>query len=257
VIDSKGVAAAPLASNAARGIVQAGFVCGVAFVAASAINGCVHGQDWRSDLVRTLVIGGSAVLVLAVAGSLGIRVLLRSRLPAEIARGNLAAGVAAGAHYAATGLIVAECFYGDYDARQLGISVAFFDIAQVTLHVFLMLFRSLTLYAEDQEIIGENVAAALSYAGAMLALAVIVGHAAQGDFAGWEVSLRGYVMALASALVLYPVRQLVVQTLLLRQPFALRGGALDRLIAQERNVGVSAVEGVSYLAAAFLLAGIA
>jgi uncharacterized membrane protein YjfL (UPF0719 family) len=250
------VAAAPLASNAARGIVQAGFVCGVAFVAASAINGCVHGEDWRSDLVRTLVIGGSAVLVLAVAGSLGIRVLLRSRLPAEIARGNVAAGIAAGAHYAATGLIVADCFYGD-DVQQLGVSVAFFVIAQVTLHVFMMLVRSLTLYAEDQEIIGDNVAAALSYAGAMLALAVIIGHAAEGDFAGWEVSLRAYVVALASALVLYPVRQLVVQTLMLRQPFALRGGALDRLVAQDRNVGASAVEGVSYLAAAFLLAGIA
>jgi uncharacterized membrane protein YjfL (UPF0719 family) len=251
------VAAAPLASNAARGIVQAGFVCGFAFVAASAINGCVHGDDWRSDLVRTLGIGGSAVLVLAAAGSLGIRVLLRSRLPAEIARGNVAAGVAAGAHYVATGLIVADCFSGDYDVRQLGISAAFFVIAQVTLHVFLMLFRSLTLYADDEEIIGDNVAAALSYAGAMLAIAVIVGHAVAGDFAGWEVSLRAYVVALASALVLYPVRQFVVQTLLLRQPFALRGGALDRLIAQERTVGVSAVEGVSYLAAAFLLAGIA
>jgi hypothetical protein len=57
----------------------------------------------------------------------------------------------------------------------------------------------------------------------------------------------------ASALVLYPVRQLVVQTLMLHQPFALRGGGLDRLVAQERNVGVSAVEAVSYLAAAVLL----
>jgi len=44
---------------------------------------------------------------------------------------------------------------------------------------------------------------------------------------------------------------------MLRQPFALRGGALDRLVAQERNVGVSAVEAVSYLAAAVLLTEIA
>jgi len=57
--------------------------------------------------------------------------------------------------------------------------------------------------------------------------------------------------------VLYPVRQLGVQTLMLRQRFVLRGGALDRLVAQERNVGVSAVEAVSYLAAAVLLTGMA
>jgi uncharacterized membrane protein YjfL (UPF0719 family) len=135
--------------------------------------------------------------------------------------------------------------------------VVFFVIAQATLHLFLVLFRWMTLYAEDEEIIGENVAAALSYAGAMLAIAIIVGHAAEGDFEGWSASLQAYGLALLSALVLYPVRQLVVQTLLLRQPFALRGGGLDRLVAQERNVGVSAVEAVSYLAAAFLLTGVA
>ncbi|OLC49305.1 MAG: hypothetical protein AUH82_00750 [Chloroflexi bacterium 13_1_40CM_4_65_13] len=242
--------------NAARGIVRVGFLCGVAFITSSAIQGCVHGQDWRADLLWTTVFGGCAVLLLAVVGSLGIRVLLRSRLPREVARGNVAAGIAAGGHYAATGLIIAGCLYGD-DLGTLGVSVVFFVIAQATLHLFVILFRSLTVYADDQEVMGENVAAALSYAGATVAIAVIVGHAAEGDFAGWGPSLRAYALALVSALVLYPVRQLVVQTLFLRQRFALRGGGLDRLIAHEHDVGVSAVEAVSYLAAAFVLTGIA
>jgi uncharacterized membrane protein YjfL (UPF0719 family) len=225
-------------------------------VATAAIRGCVHGEDWRADLLWTVVFGGSALVLLWAAGSLGIRVLLRSHLPGEIARGNLAAGVAAGAHFASTGLIIARCLYGD-DLATLGISIVFFVLAQATLHLFVVLFRTLTLYAEDEEILGENVAAALSYAGAMLAIALIVGHAVEGEFEGWAVSLRSYVVALASVLVLYPVRQLAVQTIMLRQPFALRGGALDRLVAQERNVGASAVEVVSYLAAAILLTGIA
>jgi len=243
-------------SNASRGIVRAGFLCGTAFIAIAAIRGCVHGEDWRADVLWTVVFGGSALLLLWAAGSLGIRVLLRSQLPGEIARGNLAAGVAAGAHYAATGLIIARCLYGD-DLETLGISVVFFVIAQATLHLLVLLFRRLTLYAEDQEIMGENVAAALSYAGAMLAIAIIVGHAVEGDFEGWSVSMKAYAIALASALVLYPVRQLGVQTLLLGQRFALRGGALDQLVARERNVGASAVEAVSYIAAAVLLSGIA
>ena len=160
------------------------------------------------------------------------------------------------ADFAATGLIIAKCFYGD-DVATLGISVVFFVIGQATLHLFVVLFRLLTLYAEEQEIEGENVAAAVSYAGAMIAIALIVGHATEGDFAGWGISLRAYGVALVSALVLYPVRQLGVQTLLLRKRFALRGGDLDRLVAQERNVGASAVEAVSYLAAAILLTGLA
>lgn len=241
--------------NAARGIVRAGFVCGAAFVVVSAIDGCVHGEDLRADVLWTAVFSASALVCLAVAGSLGVRLLLRSRLPVEIARGNVAAGVAAGAHYAATGLVIARCLYGD-DVKTLGISIAFFVIAQVTLHLVMILFRTLTLYADDEEILGENVAAAVSYAGAMLAIAIIVGHAAEGTFEGWGPSLRAYFVALASSLALYPTRQFVVQTLLLRQPFALRGGALDRLIAQDRDVGASAVEAVSYVAAALLLTGI-
>jgi uncharacterized membrane protein YjfL (UPF0719 family) len=242
-------------TNAARGIVRAGYLCGAAFVVVSVVQGCVHGEDLRADVLWTAVFGTSALVVLWAAGAAGIHVVLRSHLPAEIARGNLAAGVAAGAHFAATGLIAAECFYGD-DVRTLGISIVFFVIGQVTLHLFVLLFRTLTLYAEDQEIRGENVAAALSYAGAMLGIALIVGHAAEGDFEGWSTSLRSYVVALGSALVLYPVRQFGVQTLLLRKPPALRGGALDRLVAQERNVGASAVEAVSYVAAAILLTGL-
>jgi uncharacterized membrane protein YjfL (UPF0719 family) len=242
--------------NAARGIVQAGYLCGAAFVIAAAFRGCVHGEDLRADVLWTAVFGGSALVLLWAAGGVGIRVLLRSRLPAEIERGNLAAAIAAASHFAATGIIIARCLYGD-DLATLGVSIVFFVIAQATLHLFVILFRTLTLYAEDQEIIGENVAAAVSYAGAMLAIALIVGHAVEGDFEGWTVSLRAYVVALASSLVLYPVRQIAVQMVILRQPFTLRGGALDGLVAQQRNVGVSAIEAVSYVAAAVLLTGVA
>ena len=246
---------ASLENNAARGIVRAGFIAGAAFVVTSAIRGCVHGEDWRADLLWTAVFGGSALILFAAIGFLGVRVLLKSRLPAEVARGNVAAGVAAGAHLAATGIIVASCFYGD-DVGTLGISVVFFLIAQITLHGLVILFRTLTQYADDEEVMGENVAAAVSYAGAVLALAIVIGHAAEGEFDGWSVSLRAYGIALASALLLYPVRQVVVQTLILRQPFSLRGGALDRFVARDRNVGISAVEALSYVSAAVLLAGI-
>jgi uncharacterized membrane protein YjfL (UPF0719 family) len=246
---------AALDHNAARGILRAGFISGAAFVVTSAIRGCVHGEDWRADLLWTVVFGGSALVLLAAVGFLGVRVLLKSRLPAEIRRGNLAAGVAGGAHLAATGIIIGSCLYGD-DVMTLGVSVIFFLIAQLTLHAFVILFRTLTLYADDEEVMGENVAAAVSYAGAVLALAVVVGHAAAGEFAGWGPSLRAYGIALMSAVVFYPVRQLVVQTLILRHRFSLRGGALDHLVAQDRNVGVSAVEAVSYISAAVLMTGI-
>ena len=52
-------------TNPARAIVRAGFICGAAFIVASAIRGCVHGVDWKADLLWTAgislrFVGGSA-----------------------------------------------------------------------------------------------------------------------------------------------------------------------------------------------------
>jgi hypothetical protein len=98
---------------------------------------------------------------------------------------------------------------------------------------------------------GENCAVGLSNGGLSVALGIIVGHAAEGTFAGWGASLRAYGLALLLALALYPVRQLFVQRLIL-------GGerTLDRAIAQERDLSLGAVEGLAYLATALLVTGL-
>jgi hypothetical protein len=50
------------------------------------------------------------------------------------------------------------------------------------------------------------------------------------------------------------VRQVILQTIILRGGFAVRGGIIDVEIARDRNVGVGALEGASYIGAALLLA---
>jgi uncharacterized membrane protein YjfL (UPF0719 family) len=215
----------------------------------------VHGCG-RGNWVCTggFALAGLVALVLTVAG--WHRFLLRGQLHAEIVRGNLAAGVASASHIAATGLIVARCFSGD-DLSTLPISLGFFVLAQVSLVVLVALFRALTDYADDQEIVGENLAAAISYAGVTLAVAIIVAHSVDGPFVGWLSSVRGFGLSLLLALALYPVRQIVVAWFLLGHPLVVRGGALDRAIAQERDQLSSWIEAVGYLAAAFLATGLA
>ena len=87
-----------------------------------------------------------------------------------------------------------------------------------------------------------------------IAVAIIVGTALDGDFVSWESSLKGFGTILALALVLYPVRQLFVQSLLLGAPIALRGGRLDTGIGGDRNEGMGALEAVSYIATALSVA---
>jgi uncharacterized membrane protein YjfL (UPF0719 family) len=215
------------------------------------VHGCGRGS-WVCT--AGFALAGLLSLVVTVAG--WNRFLLRGRLQAEVVRGNLAAGVASASHIAATGLIVAHCFAGD-DLSALPISLGFFLLAQLSLVLLVSLFRALTDYADDQEIAGENLAAAISYAGVTLAVALIVAHAVDGPFAGWRSSLRGFGLSLLLALALYPVRQIVVARLVLGHPLVARGGALDRAIAQEQDQLSSWVEAVGYLAAAFLATGLA
>jgi uncharacterized membrane protein YjfL (UPF0719 family) len=242
--------------NAAQRLLGVGQVSAIFLVAANAVKSSVKGTDLVHDVTWVSAFGVAGVVLIAVTGELGVRLLLSSRLPAEIERGNVAAGLAGGAHYLATGIITSHAMAGS-DMKTLGISVVFFVIGQVTLHVFVSLFRALTTYDDAEQIAGENLAAALSYAGAALAIAIIVARATEGDFAGWSASLHGYVGMLAGAIALYPVRQIFVQMILLRAPLSLRGGPIDRGISVERSEGIGALEAVTYVATALSITRLA
>jgi uncharacterized membrane protein YjfL (UPF0719 family) len=241
--------------NAARSMLQVGQVLGVFLVASSAVRGAVHGANLVADLCHVAIFAVVALTLMMVTGHLGVRALLRSRLPAELERGNVAAGVAAGAHHVAVAVITSRAVSGG-DLRDLGLSVAFFAIGQVTLIGFITLFRALTVYDDAEQIQGENLAAALSYGGVSVAVAIIVARAIEGEFVSWAESLKGYGGVLLFLLVLYPVRQILVQVVLLGAPFTFRGGKLDSGVAA-RNDGLGALEAIAYLATALAIAELA
>ncbi|MCU0657437.1 MAG: DUF350 domain-containing protein [Polyangiaceae bacterium] len=239
--------------NTARGLLQVGHVLGVFLIVGSIVANSVTGEDLTRDALWALTFGGASVLLLEIAGSLGLRLLLRSRLLAEIERGNAAAGLAAGAHYTATGILISKNLHGT-ELAALPIALVFFVLAQASFHLFVVLFRALTVYDDSEEILGENMGAALSYAGLVVGVGLVVGNASEGQFTGWASSLKGYALALLWNLAFYPVRQLIVQTLLLGARPSLRGGRLDVAIGQERNAGLGALEACCYIATALLLA---
>lgn len=243
-------------SNAGRHLFHVGQIAGVFLVAAATVKNCVHGKSLQADLVWAGAFGVIGVVLVGVMGRFGTQLLLRGRASEEIARGNVAAGLAAGAHYLSAGVVASNAIAGSR-LHDVALSLLFFSIAMVTQFAFVTLFRALTTYDDAEQIMGENLAAALSYAGLSVGIAIIVGTALDGDFTGWASSMRGYVEILVLGLALYPVRQLFVQTLLLGAPFALRGGRLDAAIGAERNGGLGALEGVTYVATALVIARLA
>jgi uncharacterized membrane protein YjfL (UPF0719 family) len=240
------------ALNAAGAVVEAGEVLGVFLVVAGAASGAGHGYGLVDDAVHVLEFGVVGVTAFLLAGGLGINLLLRGRLAAEIARGNVAAGVAACGHFIATGVIAASLF-NSRDFAGLDVACVFFVASQVTLHVLVLLFRALTTYDDVEHILDENMAAALSYAGVAVAVGILVADAADGPFMGFAEGFRKYGAALLVGLALYPVRQILVQCVILGAPPTYRGGKLDDGIAKERNVGLGALEAATYVATALVV----
>jgi uncharacterized membrane protein YjfL (UPF0719 family) len=241
--------------TSAHRIADAGEVLAVFCIASATAGGCAQGDDFGDDALRIAVFGASGVVLLLVAGRMGVNLLLRGRLVEEMARGNVAAGVAAGAHSAATGIVVASLFVGS-DFAALGVACVFLVVAQATLHLLVALFRGLTVYDDVEEILDENLAAALSYGGVSVAVGVLVAHAADGPYAGWLASLRAYGVALLAGLALYPVRQILVQCFLLGARPTLRGGAIDAAITPGRDVGMGVLEASTYVGTAFMVRAI-
>jgi uncharacterized membrane protein YjfL (UPF0719 family) len=240
------------AGETARAIVDGGRVLGVFLVSGALVSSAVAGESLLEDLKWLLLDGALAGLLFSATSRIGGRLLLRSSVHEQLSRGNSAAALAVAGHTVATAILVAANA-GGTDLSTLGIGAAFFALSILTLHLFVALFRALTSYDDAEQIEDGNHAAALSYAGITVALALIIGHAAEGTFEGWAASLQGYGTALVSCLSLYLVRQLVVQTVLCGARPTLRRGPLDEAIGARRDLGLAVLEAAAYLGCALLV----
>ena len=238
-------------------LVQAGHLAAVLLLLPGVVDEAFAHEWLAGSALWAAVFGLVGVALIQLVGQLGIRLLLSATLARELEAGNKAAGVAAGANYVAVGILAAPAIAGS-DLQGLGLSCAFFALAVGTQAAYVALFRALTVYDDAEQIQGENLAAALSYAGVTVAVALVLARAVSGDvFVGWRPALAGYAGVAAWGLALYPVRQLLGQGLVLGRAPTPRGGALDHAIGVERNAGLAALEALAYVATAGALVQLA
>ena len=248
--------------NAALGIEYAGYFLGVLLIAGSVLEGIPQtggatglpaATGSTEAWVYALQIGGYGIfgiVALALFGRIGFRLLIRTNIPAGVRANNPAAGVVAAGGHISTALVIAGGLSGESTGGDFSVAGVFLFIGLVALWGITYAYRFITRYDDSTEITNGNVAAALSYAGMMIAIGVVVGHAINGNFVDYTVSLRMCGRALLLVLLLYPVRQFIVQGILLGGGFRLYGGRLDDEISRDGNIGAGAVEAAAYLAAA-------
>ncbi|HEY1097959.1 MAG TPA: DUF350 domain-containing protein, partial [Myxococcota bacterium] len=169
---------------------------------------------------------------------------------------NVAAALAAGAHHVAVAVLIAECAVGT-ELAAITLTTGFFFLGLVCQQLVIVLFRALTTYDDAEQIAGDNLAAAISYAGMSIAAAIVIARALDGDFEGLRTSVPGFLQVACLALLLLPVRQLLVGGLLFGKLPKLRGGVLDTAIAVDHDTAVAALDAAIAIAVAVSLARLA
>jgi uncharacterized membrane protein YjfL (UPF0719 family) len=195
----------------------------------------------------------SAIHVVCALASLGIGYLLISyaypfRGLARLAVTNPAAAIQTGSHLLGA-VVIATVSWGGADATSLGISAAFCGLGWLAVIALCAGHRLVTKYHDHEEILAGNTAAALASAGFHLAVALVVGHAIEGQFQGWRDSLIAFGFALVWVLALYPLRQLVLARVILR----ISPDAMDTAIMTRRDHALGAAEGLCYVISALSL----
>lgn len=237
--------------NKAAAVSLCGFLLGVINVIIPILSS--PGHSFWVDVKGVLAYGIGGIIAMAVASVVFEQYSSATGVPLreQIAAGNLAAGIVDGAIHFASSQIVTGALTGDGGSI---VPTVVFWIAGVTALIALThIFRMLTAYDDADLIKKGNVAAALGSAGLIVAIGMMVGFAVSGNFTGYAESFRDFGLMLLVVLIFYPVRQIIVQMLLLGAGFSFRGGRLDQEIAQDQNVGAGLLEAVGYLATALVV----
>lgn len=237
--------------NKAAAVSLCGFMLGVINVVIPILSGPSH--SFWADVTGVLAYGVGGIVAMAVASMIFEQYSRATGVPLreQIASGNLSAGIVDGAIHVASSQIVAGALTGD--GGSIVPTVVFWLAGVAALIALTHLFRMLTVYDDADLIKNGNVAAALGCAGLIVAIGMMVGSAVSGSFTGYADSFRQFGIALLVVLVLYPVRQIIVQMLFLGAGFSFKGGRLDHEIAEDRNVGAGLLEAVGYMATALVV----
>lgn len=237
--------------NRAAAIALGGFLLGVIQVIIPVLSGPSH--TFWNDVTSVAAYGIGGIVAMSLTALVFERYskLTGAPLHSQIAAGNVAAGICAAGVYFAASQIVAGVLSGD--GGSFGPTLVFWLAGTAALIGLTHLFRQLTAYDDARLLTEGNVAAACGYTGLVIAIGMMVGYAVSGTFTGYASAFRQFGLMLLLVLVLYPVRQIIVQMLFLGAGFSFRNGRLDQEIAEDRNVGAGVLEAVGYFAAALIV----
>ncbi len=233
--------------NAALALAVVGYYFGLVL----AIGGTIAGPSAGliEDLFDLVIYGILSIILLNISWLLCDKLILyKFRVSEELIRDhNQGTGVVAAGVSVASGFIIYGAVSGE--GGSIWTVLVFWALGQVLLILAGLVYELITPYNIHDEIKKDNVAAGVSFAGALVSIGIIIGLAGEGDFTAWSVDLPVYMGFAVLGLILLPIIRLLTDKVLLPTV-----KLSDEISAQEKpNVGAAYIEAFSYIAAAFII----
>ena len=238
--------------NVAFAFAHVGYFIGLLLAVGSAVMGESEG-DLISDLIDIGIYGGLSIILLNLSLIINDKVILsKFDLKKEILdQKNLGSGMVEGANAIATGLIVLGAIHGEGHGAGGPIVTAclYWLIGQGILFITTMVYNLITPYDIHEHIEKGNTAAAIGYAGAIIAIANLIRFALMHDFESWTLTLQDVGVDVAIGLIFLPIARLLADKILLPGQ-----NLTDEIVNQEvPNVGAALVEAFAYIGGSILI----
>jgi len=233
--------------NAALALAIAGYYFGLVLAIGGAIVGPSAGIV--DDLIDLCIYGILGIILLNISWYLCDKLILyKFHISDELIRDhNQGTGAVSAAVSVASGFIIYGSVAGE--GGSIWTVLVFWLIGQAILVLAGFIYNLITSYDIHEQIEQDNVAAGVSFAGALVAIGAVIGLAGEGDFVSWSENLLSYLAFAVVGLILLPIVRVLTDKVLLPTV-----RLTDEIASQEKpNVGAAYIEAFSYIAAAFII----
>jgi uncharacterized membrane protein YjfL (UPF0719 family) len=233
--------------NPALALAMAGYFMGLVIAVGGALVGLSAGIV--EDSLDLVIYGALSIVLLNVSWFICDGLILHKfRVSDELVQNqNLGTGAVSAGVSIASGFIIHGSIHDQ--GGSIWTVLAFWAIGQAVLVIAGRVCELITPYSTHKEIERDNVAAGISFAGALIGIGVIIGLASERDFISWGENLTAFLGYALMGLILLPIVRFSAVRLLLPTVRLSNGNAEQR----KPNLGAACIEAFVYVAAAFII----
>lgn len=237
--------------NFAFAFAYVGYFIGLLIALGSALRGDSDGLV--DDLIHIATYGGISILLMNLSRIINNRLILSKfdLKHAIIEHQNVGSGIIQGANSIAVGLMVFGAITGDGHGYggPIVTTLLYWLLGQMILFITTKVYDLITPYSIEEHVEKGNVAVAIGFSGAIIAIANLICNALLHDFESWLITLEDVAFEVVLGLVFLPIARIFCDKILLPGQ-----NLTDELINQDRpNIGAALVEAFAYAGGSMLI----